>query len=336
MSKIVETGKTGGKKPSVVLIIDRKQRDTMLNKLPREYSWEVFTVDSVRNISSLEDTESFRSALSKSFVIVLFVGTSDLISHAASASKHNNGNTETIFEYISATCNKLSQEKQVIIITVPPTRIAGTLGEVPVLNAMIVRELKEKCKVIDNHKKFSAKLKSIVVADDGVTMTSYTADIIVNDLSTELAGLNTDTARQGTEHVSTPKAEQSRPTSAGSVPRPSAHGQVMVEVPVLYMKHVVGKNRRVLNKIENDAGVKIETKKWKDNEVQKEGVLIKGKRAEIDQAVATIKSVISEQKNKPSEMGPCKFYKNGSCFKGENCPFSHNECESQPELIKLT
>ena len=128
----------------VVWVVDTAHESVIKKQLPKGTDWELFPINSVANMAELEGTERFKKAVSKAKVVILMVGSSDLLPSS------NCEDTSAIYSYVAASCDRLKQGRAVAIVTVPPTKLSGTLSEVPYLNSLLTNRLKPDCLIIDS------------------------------------------------------------------------------------------------------------------------------------------------------------------------------------------
>lgn len=348
------------KKESVVWIMDKVHEDEIKKRIPKNETCEIFTIESVKQLSEIEESEQFRKSVSKCKVIIYLVGSNDL------GNMFNTGNkvcddTEEIYNYISLSCERMKKLKPVAILTVPPTKVKGTMSEVPYLNSMIINGLQSDCIVIDNHMKLSSSPKSRVIGKNGISVIDEGANIIVKSVGNMLTSTLkrhksvSDDHKSVSDDLSAISSEVNKENddSRKSVSESNSE-ELFVEVPSVFMKHIVGKFQKGLQRIEQESGAKLEIQKTQTENGTKESIRVSGSEQNCKTAVEIIHQVIKDQKAKsyersekvewPSRSGrpyqkesnkiECKFYLQGNCVRGDRCPYTHPEGPRR-KIIKL-
>ena len=270
-------------------------------------------------------------------------GSSDLLPGSAC------GDTNEVFKYLSASCERLMRGNAVAVMTVPPTKVSGILSEVPFLNTLIVKNLRPHCLIVDCQEQFNSLPKRITIKDNGIGISEKGAEIIINavshmmmhDLESHKVLSPQSVSKSGDSYWS----NKENVSAASPVP---SDDQVLVEVPSAYMKHVVGKGQRNIERISKESSSKVEVYKYKEGDTTKEAVRITGREVNCKKAVDMIHQVIKDQKAKstqtrgtgshgynPDYNKDCTFYADGKCNRGTACPFKHPDGPTVPKLIKF-
>ncbi len=320
---------------SVVWVLDRVHEPEIRTQLPKDTLWELFPVDSVSSLKELEESEKFRESLAKATVVILMVGTSDL----QPGSKC--GKTSVVFEYIAESCDRLKGNKPVAVVTIPPCKIPMTLSETPFLNSLIVNKLKPDCLVVDNQEAFSGLPKRLTLTGDGVSLSSKGAEIMVDSVMSMMSE-DLKTHRMPKQQKDIRKEETVLREKENSEPHSlsGSSEQVLVDIPAAYMKHVVGKGKKTIERLGRESSTVVEIHKYMQGNLPKEAVKITGDEHGCKKAVDMIHQIIKDQKakdrgNPSNPSGVCGYYLDGKCTRGERCPYKHPRDLAMPKMIKF-
>ena len=323
-------------KDHVVWVIDSAHETEIRAKLTKDTEWDLFPVSSVASLNELEKTDKFNRAVGKASVVIVMLGSSDLLPDSKCES------TSSIYSYLSAFCEKIKKRKVVAVVTVPPTKISGTLSEVPFLNTMI-SQMKPECLVIDCQEQFNSLPKRLTIAENGISVSDRGAEIAINAVAHMLRNdLKTHRAKNPRDESSADHGDSEMVNKENDRPIPNANqrtgNHVLVEVPSRFMKHVVGKGKRGLERISRESMTALEIYKFQEDNIQKEAVKITGNETNCRKAVELIHQIIRDQKSKEGQIDynqECSFYRDGKCDRESSCPFRHSDGQSRAKMIRL-
>lgn len=322
--------------------------------LPKGENWEIFSVKTVYDLQKLEESAKFREVLVGCKLVIYLVGSRDIMEQCKAAGPNSIADVNGIFSSLSASCERIKSKKPVLIITLPPNNIPETWPVSSVYNTMIVNELgSNNCKyiVIDNQEDYTMVLKRKLVLGDSISLSIDGASYITKALSLKLSQIKLEEFTPEIETSSGPSRAALTDTTNS---QPVAHTesssskgkfrQVAVQIPTDMIRHIIGRGQKTRIRIENESNTKVEIKKWKVDGEEKDAAVIRGHDVAVEKAVKIIQSIVNEQKSKVvpgkrESKDECRYYKEGTCFRGEVCPFMHSDTggpiQPQTKVIKL-
>ncbi len=333
--KCVEVNHSKTKKKHVILILDIAHREMIEPNLPAEYQWEIFAIESTKTIKKLEESSAFKKSLKKAGIVCFLTGSQDLMYTKPPSTYPDN--VGWIYENLKLSCERLSKKITVQVCTIPPNKMPTTSSEVPILNRMIM-DLKSRVTVINTQEQFSEIPKSKAVEQDGVTLSSKSTQILCDAICEAVCHhfeSNKNANSTDTSVCSEEGEKENMPEDplSTSTPQPELQSQVLVEIPSDLIKHVIRKGHKGIEMIQRQSGASLEVKKWDNDGVTKQGIMVKGTRKAVKKATDTIEQIVKDQRER--QMGTnvrappnmenvvCNHYKTGSCFKGARCKFAH-------------
>lgn len=324
-AKNAQSNVTPSAKNRVLAILD-KNRDVMVNNIDQaDQEWTVGrNINSVRDLQNALENDVFKKQLKKFHAILILLGGEDIVS-GENGLEVGLKLTDIVNQLLRITKSKL------FICLSPPVRTK--LSVFAVFNSKIQEMAgRNRVCIIDTKKCYGNTPSSRLVEPDSYLLTEEGGKTLGKSLRKEillpgevipLSDNEEDTKepiqRSSTkENISTKRSE------------PAARG-IMVEVPANMMGLILGSGGNTIRRLQRESGARIEKKTWTENDQEKTGLRVTGSEEARTKASLLINNVLDKRAQPVTSTAgniPCKFYKSGDCWRGENCTFSHESAQT--------